>query len=41
MKEQIAYFAIVMVIGTMLGITLVDMSIGSESTIGSLLWRLF
>jgi hypothetical protein len=28
-------------LGVMLGITLVDMAVGSESTIGSFLWDLF
>jgi hypothetical protein len=34
-------YAIFVGLGVMLGITLVDMSVGSESTIGSFLWDLF
>jgi hypothetical protein len=37
MKEWL----IITVIGMMLGITLVDMSVGTESTIGSFVWSLF
>lgn len=33
MKESLAYFAVITVLGVMLGTTLVDMSVGSESTI--------
>lgn len=32
---------IITVLGVMLGITLVDMSVGTESTIGSFIWSLF
>jgi hypothetical protein len=34
-------YVILVILGVMLGITLVDMSVGSESTIGSFLWDLF
>ena len=34
-------YAIFVGLGVMLGITLVDMSVGSESTIRSFLWDLF
>ena len=34
-------YAIFVGLGVMLGITLVDMSVGSESTIRSFLWHLF
>jgi hypothetical protein len=34
-------YAIFVALGVMLGITLVDMSVGSESTIRSFLWDLF
>lgn len=34
-------YAIFVALGVMLGITLVDMSVGSESTIGNWIWDLF
>jgi hypothetical protein len=34
-------YVMLVILGVMLGITLVDMSVGSESTIGSFLWDLF
>ena len=34
-------YVMLVILGVMLGITLVDMSVGSESTIGSFLWHLF
>lgn len=34
-------YVMLVILGVMLGITLVDMSVGSESTIGSFLWQLF
>jgi hypothetical protein len=34
-------YAIFVGLGVMLGITLVDMSVGSESTIGNWIWHLF
>jgi len=34
-------YVMLVILGVMLGITLVDMSVGSESTIRSFLWDLF
>lgn len=38
---KLIQIAIFMALGVMLGITLVDMSVGEVSTIGRLLWQLF
>ena len=34
-------YVMLVILGVMLGITLVDMSVGSESTIGNWIWHLF
>jgi hypothetical protein len=41
MVRTILSYAIFGTLGVMLGVTAVDMMIGSESTIGRLLWQLF
>ena len=40
MRMVLAY-AVFGILGVMLGTTAVDLLVGSESTIGALLWRIF
>jgi hypothetical protein len=39
--RTLAAYAVFGTLGVMLGVTAVDMMIGSESTIGRLIWQLF
>ena len=41
MVRTLISYAIFGTLGVMLGVTMVDLCVGSESTIGSLLWQLF
>jgi hypothetical protein len=40
MRMVLAY-AVFGILGVMLGTTVVDLAVGSESTIGALFWRIF
>jgi hypothetical protein len=39
--RTVAAYAVFGTLGVMLGVTAVDLAVGSESTIGALFWRIF
>jgi hypothetical protein len=41
MVRTLLSYAVFGTLGVMLGVTAVDLAVGSESTIGRLLWQLF
>ena len=41
MVRTLVGYAIFGTLGVMLGVTMVDLCVGSESTIGAMLWRIF
>lgn len=41
MVRTFVNYAVFVMLGVMLGVTAVDLAVGSESTIGALFWRIF
>ena len=41
MVRTLVGYAIIGTLGVMLGVTMVDLCVGSESTVRSLLWQIF